>query len=246
MFSVAEAAKLLHIPPGVASDLVVNLATKKKLIRIEKGRYILLPPEAWDSGSYSEDGILIASQLVSPYYLSYWTAISYYGWTEQPSRTLFVATTKKKTMIALSGMTIQFVSLKELRFFGFAPAWVNNQKVMIASKEKAIIDGLDQPRYCGEITEIVKGLWNGRKELDWDKVLQYGVRMNNGAILKRLGFLLQTLEIGKPSYLAKIKSLLTTGFAHLDPGGAPNGRYNRAWRIQVNVRPENLTEWRFH
>ncbi len=246
VFGVSEAAKLLETEPGAVSDLVVSLTKKKKLLRIEKGRYILLPPSAWESGKYSEDAILIASQLVSPYYLSYWTALSFYGWTEQPSRTVFIATTKRKAPITLTGMRFQFVLLRENRYFGATSTWAENQKIEIASKEKAIVDGLDQPRYCGEIVEVVKGIWNGRAELDWDRVLEYALRMNNGAILKRLGFLLEVLEISKPSFLKEIKKHLTAGYVDLEPGAASQGKHNRTWRLRLNVLSENLTEWRYH
>jgi predicted transcriptional regulator of viral defense system len=141
-------------------------------------------------------------------------------------------------------MRFQFVLLREKRFFGATSTWVENQKIEVASKEKAIVDGLDQPRYCGEIVEVVKGIWNGRSEIDWDKVLEYALRMNNGAILKRLGFLLEFLEIGKPTYLKEIKKHLTAGYVDLDPGSGSHGKHNRAWRLRINVRPENLTEWR--
>lgn len=246
VFDVQEASELVGADPGSVSDMVVRLTKKKKLVRLEKGRYILLPPSAWESGRYSEDAILVASQLVNPYYISYWSALSFYGWTEQPSRTIFIATTKRKSAISAAGMRFQFVLLKEHRFFGAVSHWVENQKIQVASQEKAIVDGLDQPRYCGEIVEVVKGLWNGRNELDWDRVLEYGLRMNNGAILKRLGFLLETLKISRPSYFKKLKKHLTAGYVDLDPGASPHGRHNRAWRLRVNVAVENLTEWRRH
>lgn len=247
VFTVSEAAQMLNVSNIIASKIIHHLTKKRKLQRIEKAKYLLIPPEAWKTGEYTEEGIIVASQLIEPYYLSYWTALSFHGWTEQPSRTIFVATPKIKKPVELQGITIRFVKLAPKRFFGFEVQWVGNQKVTVADSEKSIVDCLDQPRYCGEIVEVVKGLWNGRKELDFQKLLDYALRMKNGAVLKRLGFLMDVLEIHKPTIRNNLLKNITPNFALLDPGekGQP-GNPNREWRIYVNVAPDNLTEWRMH
>ncbi len=247
VFSISEASELMGITNINVSKLVHRLVQKKKLQRIEKAKYLLIPPEAWKEGEYTEEGIIVASQLVSPYYLSYWTALSFYGWTEQPSRTIFVATTKIKKTVELQGMKIRFVKLNPNRFFGFEEHWVGNQKVVVAEKEKTIVDCLDQPRYCGEIVEVAKGLWNGHKELDYTKLLEYSLRIKNGAVIKRLGYLLDILEINKPKIRKELLKNKTPNFAVLDPSHKRStGEQNKEWNLTVNVNPRNLTEWRTH
>lgn len=247
VFTISEAAKLLGITSLQVSKIVHRLFQKRKLQRIEKAKYLLIPPEAWKEGEYTEEGIIVASQLILPYYLSYWTALSFYGWTEQPSRTIFVATSKIKKPVELQGMKIRFVKLNSNRFFGFEEHWVGNQKVVVAEKEKTIIDCLDQPRYCGEIVEVAKGLWNGRKELNYVKLLEYSLRMKNGAVVKRLGYLLDILEINKPKIRKELLKNKTPNFAVLDPGHKEStGEPNKEWNLTVNVDPHNLTEWRTH
>lgn len=246
VFSVADAAELLHISREAASDLVLELLRKRKLLRIEKARYLVIPPEAWSTGEYTEEGIIVASQLISPYYLSYWTALSFYGWTEQPSKTIFVATTKLKRPVDIKGVQVKFVKLRMERFFGFEEQWVGNERVTVADREKTIVDCLDQPRYCGEVVEAAKGLWNGRKEIDFDKVLNYAIKMGNRAIIKRLGYLMDILEIQKTGYKKKLRGLVTSGYVPLDPGKGRNGSYVKDWGLIVNISPENLTEWKLH
>jgi len=247
VFTVSDAAKLLSTSNVITSKIIHRLVKKKKLQRIEKAKYLLIPPEAWKAGEYTEEGIIIASQLIKPYYLSYWTALSFYGWTEQPSRTIFVATTKIKKPVELQGMKIRFVKLNPKRYFGFEEHWVGNQKVVVAEKEKTIIDCLDQPRYCGEIVEVAKGLWNGRKELNYSKLLEYALKMKNGAVIKRLGYLLDVLEINKPKIRKELLKSKTPNFAVLDPGHKEStGEPNKEWNLTVNVDPHNLTEWRTH
>ncbi len=247
VFTVDEAARLFDNGKPMINKLVHQLVKKRKLQRIQRGKYLVIPPVAWKTGRFTEEGIIIASYLVEPYYVSYWTALDFYGWTEQPSRTVFIASTKLKRPVELQGTTFKFVKLRPERFFGFDEQWVGNQKVKVADKEKAIVDCLDQPRYCGEIVEVAKGLWNGREDINFETVLDYALRMKNGAIMKRLGYLMDVLEIEKPAFRKKLKRHIGYGYLSLDPGGKPSdSRVNKEWRLRVNVDPKNLTEWKTH
>jgi predicted transcriptional regulator of viral defense system len=184
---------------------------------------------------------------VQPYYGSYWTGLNLYGWTEQPSRTIFVATTRIKQTLTVQGMTFKFVRLKPDRFFGFTERWVGSQKVSVADKEKTIVDCLDQPRYCGEIVEAAKGIWNGRNELNFEKLLSYADRMTNSAIVKRLGYIMETLSILSLDYRKSLTARIKRGYVDLDPGVTKSGGKNiPEWQIRVNINPVSLTEWITH
>lgn len=247
VFTVADAAKLMASDNKIVAKLVHRLVKKRKLFRIEKGKYFLIPPEAWKTGEYTEEGVIVASQLIKPYYLSYWTALSFYGWTEQPSKTIYVATTKLKRPLSLQGVIIKFVRLRNDRFFGFTEQWIGNQKVAVADKEKAIIDCLDQPRYAGEIVEVAKGLWNGRNEIDFSKLIEYAKRMNRGAIFKRFGYLMDALGILPPKMRKELKNHINQTLIILDPGRSEASMsVNKEWNIRVNINSANLTEWRTH
>lgn len=247
VFTVADAAKLLRTSNMAVAKLVHRLAKKGILQPIEKSRYLLVPPEAWKAGEYTEEGIIIASQLVAPYALAYWTALSFHGWTEQVSRTIFTQTTKKKQPVEVQGIAIRFVKLKPERFFGLEEHWVGSQKVVVTDKEKTIVDCLDQPRYCGEIVEAAKGLWNGRNTIAPNRLLEYASRMGNGAIFKRLGFIMESLGTLDKQSRRRLKKHVTNAFVSLDPGQNKDaGPYNKDWYVRVNVKPENLTEWITH
>jgi predicted transcriptional regulator of viral defense system len=247
IFTLEDAVRLLNDNKRSVSRLVSSLVRKRKLQRIEKAKYLLIPPMAWKRGEFSEQGAVIATQLIEPYYLSYWTALDIYGWTEQPSQTIFIATTKQKASLKVQGMTFKFVRLKPKRFFGYRERWNGPHKVTVADMEKTIVDCLDQPRYCGEIVEAVKGIWNGRDEIDFSKTLTYAVRMNNGAIIKRLGYIMETLEILTPEFRNKLVSRISRGFVNLDPGGPKTqSKLVPEWQIRLNVNPKNLTEWIRH
>lgn len=247
IFTSEEAATILGLNRPHAHQIIHQLTKKRKIQRIEKGKYLLIPPAAWKTGKFTEESLVIASQLIQPYYVSYWTALNFYGWTEQPSQTVFIATTKLKRPVDLRGTSFKFIKLKSVKFFGFTEQWLGDQKVAIAEKEKAIVDSLDQPRYAGEIVEVAKGLWNGRAELDFDRMFDYATRMENSAIIKRLGYLLDALGVVNDTLRTQMKEALTYGYVDLDTNTRTKvHELSRDWRIRVNVNPKNLTEWIEH
>jgi predicted transcriptional regulator of viral defense system len=102
----------------------------------------------------------------------------------------------------------------------------NDRKIIIAEKEEAIVVCVDLPKYCDDITEAAKGLWNGRNEFDSDKLISYAHRTENGAIVKWLGYLMDALDIKKANVRRELAKHLTTGYVPLNPGGDKNGRYS--------------------
>ncbi len=78
--------------------------------------------------------------------------------------------------------------------------------------------------------EVAKALQN-EDEIDLDKVIEYAIKMENSAILKRLGSLCDKLGIPVKvprDYLAK-------GYPLLDPSIHRKGTSNRTWKIIENV-----------
>jgi predicted transcriptional regulator of viral defense system len=195
-------------------------------------------------GHHTENELIIASHLVSPYYISYWTALSYYGYTDQPSRTIYVATTKQKRPVKIHGLTYRFIQLQRHKFFGHLQIWIGEKLVAMAEKEKAIVDALDHPELAGGIIQVVKGLWRGRDELDLSKLVADALRLKNRAVVKRLGYLLQRLELGTTQHHAKLEKKLSTGYAVLDPLSLRQGRHDAQWRVVVNVSDDELLAWR--
>lgn len=69
--------------------------------------------------------------------------------------------------------------------------------VCIADQEKTLIDCIDKQQYAGGISEVAKGLWEAKKEIDFEKLIEYAIKMENKSLLKRLGYLLDLLNLYK-------------------------------------------------
>lgn len=238
-FSVDDAAKILKEKKSSVTKLLHDLTKNRWLFRLSKGKYLILPLEAGVKPKFTEHEFVIASNLIAPYYISYWSALNHYGFTEQVSRTVFVAATKRKREVNILGSKIKFITIKKNKFFGFKRILINNRPINIAEKEKAIIDGLDLPRNCGGIAEIVKAIDGAKDELDFEKLTEYAKRMDNSAVIHRLGYILE--HLGMETKLTPSKH-----YVLLDPLLKKTGSYHRKWRIIENVSPKELLSWREH
>ncbi len=191
---------------------------------------------------------MIASHLVDPYIIGYWSALNHWGLTEQIPRTVFVQTTARRFSREkdILGSRYLFITVVDRKFFGATNEWFDSHRVRIANGEKTIADCLDRPDLCGGIVEAAKGLWYGHEDenIDFDKLTDYAQRMGNMAIIKRLGFLAEAMELDLGPLYDQWRSMLTQGFSPLDPSLPREGRYTRRWRLIANLDEGLLLSWR--
>jgi len=228
------------------AKLIANRLVKKKwLIQLARGKYLIVPLEAGIRSEYTEHEFVIVSHLADPYYIGYWNALNFHGFTEQVPFIVYVATTKRLRDRTILDTKYRFITLDKRKFFGFQPEAISNTRVNISDKEKTLADCLNHPEYCGGITEIAKALWNAKDEVSMEKLVDYAITMRNSAILKRLGFLLELLQINVPEMLMeKIRANLKKGYVLLDPLEEAQGNYSTRWGLRVNVSEERLLEGR--
>jgi predicted transcriptional regulator of viral defense system len=69
---------------------------------------------------------------------------------------------------------------------------------------------------------------------------KYALRLSVGAVIRRLGYLVQLFEIVPESELAKLQRSLTATYAPLDPVLPRHGPHLARWRLQVNISADEL------
>ena len=134
--------------------------------------------------------LFIACHLVSPGYVSYWSALHSYGFTEQVPLTVYVATTRKKAPVAYAGQRFRFVTVQPRKFFGYRREQVGGLPVLIADEAKALIDSLSEPEYAGGIAEVAKALRTAIETTDLNTLVEYANRLGDKTLGSRLGYLL--------------------------------------------------------
>jgi predicted transcriptional regulator of viral defense system len=225
-FSPSILAAWLSITPVMAYRLVESLCTEGLATKVEKGKYLLLglEPERALSNPF-----FIASHLVDPAYISYWSALHYHGFTTQVPHQVFCATTRKKRRVTFGGQTFSYVTLQPRKFFGYRRERLGDLPVLIADEAKAIIDSLNQSRYAGGMLEVGQALQRALPELDLDLLTDYAIRMADKSLSSRLGYWLEVW--GRP-----VKGLpISSGPVALDPAQPRKGKTDGRWHVIVNL-----------
>jgi len=246
LFTFDDAAKVYGNSSGGLYDLLSTLVKRRWLQRVEKGKYLILPFEAGREGEWTEHEFIIASYLIKPYYIGFRSALNYYGYTEQVSRTVFIASTRRKlkSTLEISGVSYRFVYVSDRKFFGASEVTLDGYRVDISEREKTIVDCLDRLEYCGGVVEVAKALWYGRDEFDFVKMVEYARKNKNRAAIQRLGYLMETLGSGTNEARALLRGSISSSYASLDTLATPEGRYIERWKVLVNIRENELLQWK--
>ena len=235
----------INLSQGTIWRVLSELVKEKRLIRLKREVYLYVPEgyqENWTASNF-----WIGANLIQPYAISFWSALNHWGLTEQLPKRTYIQTTKSvvnysKTIL---GSEYQFVKLNQKRFFGITRIWVANHQVNITDQEKTLIDCLAFPAYCGGISEAVKVLYNFYQTNQSDKIIDYAHKMGQPA-LKRLGYLLEILEVSNHEELDKIKSLITNpNSIALEPLlSTENSEWNSKWKLNINISKKDLLSWK--
>jgi len=227
-FTVEEAEQISHANKGVLKVILSRLEKKGWIERIEKGKYIVIPLGA-EKGKYTLNEFILGSMLVDPCIISYWSALNYYGFTEQIPRTVFIQTTsrKKHQQITVFGVPYKIIRVKEEKIFGTEKAWFEETQINLTNREKTIIDCLDKPQYAGGIIEVAKALRT--EEYDRNILVKYAKKINNTGVIRRLGYICEFLQI--PIHLPEIK---TRNYLKLDPILPKTNELNAKWHLIIN------------
>jgi predicted transcriptional regulator of viral defense system len=245
IFTFKDAARAYGSSGQGLRKLLSTLVKRGWLQRVEKGKYLILPFEAGREREWTEHEFIIASYLIKPYYIGFRSALNYYGYTEQVSRTVFIASTRRKlkSSLEISGVTYRFVLLSERKFYGTKQIPIDGYQVNISEPEKTIVDCLDQLRYCGGISEVAKALWYGRDELDFIKMAEYSRRNGNRAASQRLGYLIEMLGLKAVKAVDILLQSISNRYAVVDTLSEPKGKYIDRWKVIINVSDDELSQW---
>lgn len=247
IYSLHEIETMAGSTSAHVRKIVFHLTKIDRLIRLKRGLYLYVP-EGYEK-HWSVHSFLVASHLVQPYAVAYWSALNHFQFTEQIPHTVFVQTTAHtfRSEITILGVSYKFVPVERRKIFGYTNMWIGHHKIQITDKEKTIVDCLDYPEHCGGIVEVIKGLYFGymNKEISLRKILHYAQRLGNKTVLKRLGYVISTLGLEiSAAQMREIHAGISKGYSLLDPSCPNEGTLNAMWKLKVNVPTDTLVGWR--
>jgi len=186
-----------------------------------------------------DDPLIIASRIVWPSYISLWAAFRYHNLTEQIPHTISVVTTrcKNRKTIVVAQTTIRFEHLRPAWFFGFEKTTLKDVEIFIAEPEKALIDAVLLKKIS--TTEIYMLLKENINQLSSEKIIQYILQTKNKALMKRFGWMLESLHCNQAVRLQKFsyKTLLP-----LDYSRPRKGKKDTTWGLLVNIGGVDATK----
>lgn len=187
--------RILKVSREHAYKIASVLCDKKWLARLKSGSYQVIPLEGGPKRVSEMNPYIIGELLGEPYFFSYATANTHYGFSAQVDTTLFVAIKRQRRMLSLKGVNIQFVSLSESKFFGFGEAEVMGEKFKMAEPDKALLDSLDKPQYTSGLEEVCTVFDRAKGKIDSGKLVDYALRFETISLFQRLGFLIDFLKL---------------------------------------------------
>jgi len=246
-----QAAERAGIGRGYVRELLLQLVKSDWLIRIKRGTY------AWTGslpGGNQVHPFVMATRLVQPSAIAYWSAMSYHGLTEQVPQAISCCTPKKVVTPSMrqtstredgerhaweiGGIRCEYTTIKEEHFFGVEEIWIDQSfRVPITDRERTILDLFAHPRMFGGMGEAIAVLTEHVDTLDTDKLVSYAVRYAKSSVARRLGWTMSRVGIGD-DVLSPLQAMCTTGFRLLDPTGPRQGPCDAVWRVQDNIGRE--------
>jgi len=243
IFSTADAQAITQKSETATGDLLSKLAKKGWLVRLMRGKYLIVPLEAGLEAIPMADRYVIAREVLGsvPHYISHYSAMELHQMTIQPVNTVYVTVARRRNSRTIAAVEYRFAYASPRSFWGWEMIWATpEEQVRVSDLEKTLLDCAVRPELSGGVGELAKGLWLRRNDLDENRLVEYVERLRHKAAARRIGFLLETHELGNPDTLATLQSYGKRGFDLLDPTLPDEGPYNRDWRLHINLDPEEL------
>lgn len=232
LFKFSEIEQLLLQKFDNLSEILENLVDKKLLIRIEKGKFCR---------QSFKDEYVIGTFIAENSAVAYWSALNLHGLTEQFSNTVFIQTTHKKYDKLILGTSYKYVKIAPHKKVGIIHNGYGNLKYPITDVEKTIVDCFDLPQYSGGYAELIRAV--GQAQIQSSKLAEYCKAVNNIAVTKRIGYLVELLQITDMNpFIDFAKEQVNNRYNLFDPQGLDEGEFVAEWRLRLNISREELLD----
>lgn len=235
------------LSPGHLSKIISLLHSSGYLEILKRGLYLARSPLfAGEVHPFS-----IAAALVQPSAISHWSALAHHGFTTQLPRMVQVSTPAKivtpemrrgqalrprgRAVWQAGEVEVEFIRVRPAAFFGHQRIWVSRwHAVNITNPERTALDLLVRPDLFGGTRAALELLEAALPRLDVESLVNYALRLNVGAVIKRLGWALE--QMGVPAEaLEPLQAFPVRTDYRLDPQNPPAGRRSARWRILENL-----------
>lgn len=234
----ADVASALGVPTDAATKRLARWAEDGWVRRVRRGIYIGVPVEVANPSAWSEDALAVATAVWSPCYFTGWTAANHWTLTDQVFRTIVLKTTGRVRSSRVRLLDHDYLighAGDGALSWGLRSEWQSQTRLRFADPARTVVDVLDAPALGGGIRHTTEITAAFLEEHEPTVLIEYGDRLGNRTVFKRLGYLVEALGLDIPALTAACQERLSEGISALDPGAPKGGRRVMRWRLRVNV-----------
>lgn len=160
LFSPRELQRVMGVSPVAARFLVHRYARRGGLLKLRNGLYAL--------ASRPPSELAIANRLYEPSYISFEFALAHHHLVPESVYVITSATSRPTRTFTVAERTFEYHRLKPTLFTGYEPVTIQEELVLMATPEKALLDYL-------YFVDLRKKILNGRlslRAIRWARVNQ--------------------------------------------------------------------------
>lgn len=208
-----------------AYNVVSKMTAAGWLVRLKKSLYYITSLESRGYAGVSQ--FVVAQFLDRSSYISFEAALQYHGMFDQLLGTVRSATTGKNKKFIFQDTIYSFAHVQQKHFFGFTEEYKENQKILVADAEKALVDILHFRRNVNDIDIVLEKLQEHRAELDLKKLVSFAQR-DTLTVARMLGFLLDASGAEAEALYAYVRE--KKGFSTMI-GDREQAHYSARWKL---------------
>lgn len=239
-FTPEQAATATGMDRARVGRLLRHLAQQGWLARVQRGLYTTVPLEAEDPQHWSADAWAVAAAALAPGYIGGWTALHHWDLTDQVFSTTVFITGKPvpRRQRTIGNARFELRHRPEEAIFGTRRVWREGFPVEVSDRERTLVDCLDDPTLGGGLRHTAEALsaYHELTDPKWERVIEYGDRLGNRTIFKRLGYLAETLRLADTATIDACHARLSAGIGRLDPSRPADGAVSSRWGLRINTR----------
>lgn len=237
--TLAELREALGASEGYARKLAHGLVKKGWLERLRPGLFQFVPADRGREGVADTNPLAAGAVLISPYFYSFGTACTHHGFTEQVFSDVYLACQEDRRPDSIRGKRYVFVQVAEQRFFGFKEITVLGHAVQMAIPERALLDGIDRPRYAGGIGEVSRIAQRAARKISWEALVELARKWESSALVQRLGYFMDLHQVAVPDDVRAALLELVRPRSKIQLGSrrrwGSSGKLVRPWNVVENV-----------
>ena len=231
-FSQSDFCKSYNCNLAELKDSLSRLTKKGHLVRIERALYCVR--------NFNNTSI-IANLLQKNSVVAYWSALNLHGLTEQIPNVVYSQSTQRKDDKTVFGVLYKFVKVKPEKILGIMQMGYGNEVFRVTNVEKTLLDCFDLPQYAGGYAELIRAFYSAK--ISSARLLEYGLKMNNLSVLKRMAFLSELFQMkGFTKFQQEVMKRMNQKYTLIDPFGDNTGEFIAKWRVRLNIPKASLLD----